>query len=85
MQESPVKSSVNKPAYHSPSNQFKMKRDDLKEISFKYENVDKKSRGHVNKLNDPHMPSVTQSRTFKLLQETLDNGKYLHLRLKTEA
>ena len=85
VQESPVKSSVNKPAYHSPSNQFKIKRDDLKEISYKYENADKKSRGHVNKLNDPHVPSVTQSRTFKLLQETLDNGKYLHLRLKTEA
>ena len=68
---------VNKQAYQSPNlnNQYKIKREDLKEINLKYGSVDKKSRGHVNKLNDPNMPSVTQSRTFKLLQETLDNGK----------
>jgi hypothetical protein len=29
----------------------------------------------IGKLDNPNKPSLTQSRTFKLLQDTLDNGK----------
>jgi hypothetical protein len=35
-------------------------------------------RAHVAKLDDPSKPSVAQSRTFRLLQETLNNGNYLN-------
>ena len=51
---------------------------DLNEIKYKFKsnnsNAFRKSKGHVATLEDPTRPSITQSRTFKLLQETLDNG-----------
>lgn len=31
-------------------------------------------RGHVSKLDDPGKPSTVQSRSFRLLQQTLENG-----------
>ncbi len=46
-----------------------------KELATKY-SMDQKIRGHVARLDDPNKPSVVQSRTFKLLQDTLDNGKF---------
>ena len=51
---------------------------ELNEIKYAFKsnslNTFRKSKGHVAKLDDPTKPSITQSRTFKLLQETLDNG-----------
>lgn len=35
------------------------------------------SRRSIATLSDPNKPSSAQGRTFKLLQETLDNGKRL--------
>ena len=32
-------------------------------------------KGYIAKLDDPSKPSMTQSRSFKLLQETLENGR----------
>jgi len=51
---------------------------DLNEIKYTFKsnnlNALRKSKGHVATLEDPTRPSIAQSRTFKLLQETLDNG-----------
>ena len=66
--------------FSKPSNKQSplISQNNLNEIKYAFKsnslNTFRKSKGHVAKLDDPTQPSITQSRTFKLLQETLDNG-----------